>query len=291
MEVFYSDAYVSAQHAWDTTRKSKWVAESLKTRPIHNVKLVEPQPACPDQLAWVHAMHYVEAVMTGHPRMLATSNGFDWCPNIFHATAASTGGVMEAVKSALRRGVAGSLSSGLHHAGVDHGGGFCTFNGLMVAAFMAVGEKLAKRVLILDYDAHFGDGTIDIIHRRKLSERIEMVDVSTGRYGVHVQSGDESELYLAECRTKFQRAIANQKYDLVIYNAGADPHEDCTIGGLDGVTTEVLRERDRDVFSRCYLHGIPVAFVLAGGYSNPMFTRDDLVECHRNTIAEAVRTQ
>ncbi len=52
--------------------------------------------------------------------------------------------------------------------------------------------------------------------------------------------------------------------DVLLYQAGADPHIDDPLGGW--LTTEQLRERDRSVFQTCRERGIPVAWNLAGGY-------------------------
>jgi acetoin utilization deacetylase AcuC-like enzyme len=58
-----------------------------------------------------------------------------------------------------------SPTSGFHHAGWDSGHAFCTFNGLLVAALKLRLQRRVQRVAILDLDAHFGDGTRDIIRR------------------------------------------------------------------------------------------------------------------------------
>ena len=70
----------------------------------------------------------------------------------------SNGGAVAAGLAALEHGVAGSLSSGLHHARREKGAGFCTFNGLVIAAREALTAG-ARSVLILDFDAHCGGGT------------------------------------------------------------------------------------------------------------------------------------
>jgi acetoin utilization deacetylase AcuC-like enzyme len=77
--------------------------------------------------------------------------------------------------------------------------------------------------------------------------------------------------------------------DLCIYNAGTDPHEDCDLGGLEGMTTGVIRRRERTVFGWAAAKNIPVAFVLAGGYAGGALTREALVDLHRLTIAAAGR--
>ena len=75
--------------------------------------------------------------------------------------------------------------------------------------------------------------------------------------------------------------------DLVIYNAGMDPHERCSTGGAAGITTEVLRKREEMVFTWAREHGYPVSFALAGGYSGGRLSREELVDLHRMTIQAA----
>jgi acetoin utilization deacetylase AcuC-like enzyme len=73
--------------------------------------------------------------------------------------------------------------------------------------------------------------------------------------------------------------------DLILYQAGADPHVDDPLGGW--LTTEQLRERDRRVFAAAVEWHVPVAWNLAGGYQR---TEDGgigpVLEIHRNTMRE-----
>ena len=81
--------------------------------------------------------------------------------------------------------------------------------------------------------------------------------------------------------------LAHEDFDLVIYNAGVDPHEDCWIGGLDGISHATLQARDRIVFNWCKTNNFPVAFCLAGGYTNKILSEKRLVQLHRSTIKAA----
>ncbi len=92
--VFYSPAYVGSHTAFDTTRKAKWVADSLEQRPIAGIELHAPPPVTEEQVARVHDPEYIRAVVTGHPRSLAASQGLDWDAQFWPMVAASTGGVI-----------------------------------------------------------------------------------------------------------------------------------------------------------------------------------------------------
>jgi acetoin utilization deacetylase AcuC-like enzyme len=235
--VYYSSAYVAAEHEFDTTRKSAWIARSLGDQPIPGVQLVEPVPLGEAELQIVHSAEYVSAVRCGQPEALAESSGIRWDPEVWRAVCASNGGAVAAAVLAFQtRRHTGSLSSGLHHATARRGSGYCTFNGLALAA-RSVHDAGAQSVLILDLDA-----------------RLSALD---------------------------------RRFDLVLYNAGVDPHQACEIGGLRGVTFSVLAERERLVFEWARTHDTPVAFVLAGGYTGPAFLAQDVVRQHRLTIAAA----
>ena len=154
MKIFYSPSYTIATHSFETTRKSRWIAESLAREPIAGIELVAPEPTSAAALSRVHDPEYVDAVRKGDPRELAESQGFHWDPALWEMVCTSNGGVMAAASEALRtRRVSGSLSSGLHHARRARGAGFCTFNGLVLAARAAL-DAGARTVLILDLDAH-----------------------------------------------------------------------------------------------------------------------------------------
>ncbi|MBN1630181.1 MAG: hypothetical protein JW990_10485, partial [Thermoleophilia bacterium] len=162
MNVYYSPEYVGAAYSFETTRKAKWIADSLTDSPIGGLELVEPPPLTWAQVTQVHDPEYVRAVRTGVPRHLAESQGFEWDPGLWPMVLSSNGGAVAACLDALENGVSGSLSSGLHHARHASGAGFCTFNGLVIAAREALAAGAAS-VLVLDLDAHCGGGTASLI--------------------------------------------------------------------------------------------------------------------------------
>jgi acetoin utilization deacetylase AcuC-like enzyme len=189
-------------------------------------------------------------------------------------------------------GVAGSLSSGLHHARHDRGHGYCTFNGLVIAAKAALAAG-AGDVLILDLDAHCGGGTHALIAD---NPHIWQVDVSVDPFD-HYEPGPRTTLdlvgsakdYLVTIERRLQEARA-RRFGLCLYNAGMDPHEDCPTGALPGIDDQLLQARERTVFAWCREHGLPVAFVMAGGYVQPpRMDEARLVELHRLTLQAAAQ--
>src|SRR5262249_43303311 len=131
--VYYHPSYAAAAYAFPTTRKARWIAESLQATPIPGIDLEPPLPLTEEGLRTTHDPEYIRAVRTGNPRALAESQELGWDPGLWPMVLASNGGAVAAALCALRDGIAGSLSSGLHHARRDRGCGYCTFNGLALA--------------------------------------------------------------------------------------------------------------------------------------------------------------
>lgn len=280
LTVFFSPEYNALSHAFDTTRKATHVAAMLDaTKPKELFNVVRPVPLTRDELLLAHDPAYIDAIQYGG-HSLSSSSGFEWCHNTYKAVCSSNGGVLAACKTAFNEGICGTLSSGLHHANYWRGGGFCTFNGLAVAAIYMIKRELAESVLILDLDAHYGDGTAEII---RPYENITQLDISTGDLP---EGPDVGEYYIEQVRGLLKSADL-PSYDLCLYNAGMDPHEGCCIGGRRGITDDHLRRRDMLVFQSLALYGVPTAFTLAGGYHSSRLTEKQLAKLHYGTCVEA----
>ena len=255
MKLFFSPHYVLAAHSFDTTRKAAWLAESLQQAPIAGVDILPPAPLTPEEVAAIHAPAYVDAVRTGRPRGLATSMGFSWDSGLWPMVLSSNGGVVAAVRAALTDGVAGSLSSGLHHARAEHGAGFRTFNGLALAARAAL-DAGPRRVLILYLDEHCGGGTCSLLVGDDATWRLDVAVSRFDRYTPGPQQRlavvDDAADYLATINDELTSIAASAPgFDLCHYNAGMDSYERCDIGGLPGISADILEQREELVFDWC----------------------------------------
>ena len=288
MKLFYSEDYVASEFDFDTTRKAAQVADWVRARPDLDIDIVAPASVNARDLEIAHSHDYIEAVRTGEPRSLAESQGFTWGPKLWTSATASTGGVIEAAYAALADGVSGTLSSGLHHARRDCGVGFCTFNGLAVAAQTLLAEGAVSSVLIVDFDAHCGGGTESIVRG---DPRITQIDVSTSEFDDYEATAQAMPIvvtdparYLATTTGALAEA---SRADLILYNAGMDPYEGCDVGGLDGVHWDRLAAREATVFWWARETGMPIAFTLAGGYVGPHLDQERLTSLHGLTVTAA----
>src|SRR5947209_9378933 len=144
--------------------KFAMLAAGLKSNA--SVCLIEPEPISIEDLRRVHTAGYINAIRAGEPRDLAESQNFPWTPQLFPSVCLTNGACLAAAREALRVGVAAALASGFHHAHADHGEGFCTFNGLVVAAEALKCRSEVGKLAILDMDLHYGNGTASLAGTR-----------------------------------------------------------------------------------------------------------------------------
>jgi len=281
--VYWNENYTASEYAFDTNRKSGVIAQALKAGAA-DVVLVDPGPFAERAAELIRAVHdarYVDAVIEGVPEHLARSRGFDWDPGIPIMAVAHSAGLVAGVTELLsgRSRVAGTLSSGLHHARAGRGVGFCTFNGLAVAAEAGVGLG-AERILILDLDAHCGGGTRSLTD----PETVVQVDVATVHFDEWLPSGHDNLLfagaedYLEQVDSALAAADRAGPFDLVLYNAGMDPVTDSRVSAED------IAAREERVAAWRADRNHRLLYSLAGGYTSSQVSMSRLCELHLKTV-------
>ena len=234
-------------------------------RELSGVQIQTPPPATVDDLLRVHTFDYLEAIRTGEPRILAESQKFPWSPQLYPSVRLTNGGVIAAATSALVSGVASAIASGFHHAHADHGEGFCTFNGLVVALERLRAEGQIQTAGILDLDLHYGNGTASLVATRPWIRALSVygsdydqnracADVATRRHedgnnhlSLPLRAGCRQAEHLEQLHRGLGWLVQNGPPDVVLYQAGADPFREDPYSPLD-LGVEDLLERDRQVF-------------------------------------------
>lgn len=259
------------------------------------IELAEPAPATDADLLRVHCPDYVARMRAGTMRAEEMRRiGFPWSAAMVARSCLSSGATIAALRSALAgEGVAINLAGGTHHAAFDRGGGYCVFNDTVVAARHAQAHGWLRRLLVIDLDAHQGNGTAALcagdpgvftfsMHAAKAyPARKPPSDLD-----VPLVAGTGDADYLDALARHLPDAIARAGADAAIYLAGADPFDGDRLGGL-GLSQAGLAERDRFVLAACRRAGLPVAVTMAGGYAPDP---DDIVAIHLNTVRIAARS-
>lgn len=249
MKLIWNDTLASLPEGFISLRKPNQVRLSTQQYFEHTV---HAPCATPEQLMRVHSAKYVASVLAG-----ATANGFgNTDPHVLQHILAANGVMTAAVAHALS--FEGTMPifapvSGFHHAHYADGYGYCTFNGLLVAVAQAIARDPRRllKVLIIDGDGHYGDGTDDCLRQSPM---------------LSAAVTNLTALKPATWRRNIDRALRSSGWDLVLYQAGADAHErdPCSVGYL---TDDDWDQRDTVIARYCAARRIPLVWNLAGGYN------------------------
>lgn len=225
---------------------------------------------------WLEAVHdpaYVDEVIgCAVPEAKQRRIGFAIDERISRRSQLSPGGTWLAAKLALQHGYAANSAGGSHHALADTGAGYCVFNDLALAANRLIEEGSASRILILDLDVHQGDGTAaltagrgDIFTLSIHAEKNFPARKARSSLDVGLPDGTGDTGYLDALAGSLPMALEHFGPDLILLQAGVDPHADDKLGRLS-LTDEGLAARDRFVATEARLRGVPLASTLGGGY-------------------------
>ncbi|XP_049808537.1 uncharacterized protein SYNPCC7002_A1628-like isoform X1 [Schistocerca nitens] len=241
---------------------------SLKKQVI-NPKQVSSNIAC-----CVHTADYVDKFFNGRTTEEEQRvTGFIWSPGLASRVRYETGGTLLAAALALEHGLACSTAGGTHHAFPDRGTGFCLINDLAVTAKWFLDQQRIARVLIVDLDVHQGDGTAFIFRNTKDVFTFSMhckknfpFRKQKSDLDIELDTGTSDAEFMTQLCESLPYLLSTFQPDLVLYDAGVDPHKDDELGKLQ-LTDKGLYERDFYVMDTVIKKGIPCATVIGGGYS------------------------
>ncbi len=211
----------------------------------------------------------------------------------WEAARRAAGGAAAMVRALLEGedsiGFCGTRPAG-HHAERERAMGFCLFDNLAVAAELAIRELGAKRVFVVDWDVHHGNGTAEIFRRRAdvLVANIHqqgifpgsgaLSDVGSGPgegYSINlpVPAGSGEDVWLSLLEHIVLAAGREFEPDLVLISAGFDAHRADPLANcrLEAGSFAQMACQVRDLALEL---GAPLGAVLEGGYDV-----DALAEC------------
>ncbi len=258
---------------------------------LPDVLLEEAPRATDGVLALAHHPQYIHRVESGAltpPEQKAI--GFPWSPEMVERSRRSAGATIAACRAAFDDGVGINLAGGTHHAHADRGEGFCVFNDAAIAARLMQAERRASRVAIVDLDVHQGNGTASILatddsvftlslhgeHNYPFAKAVSDLDVA-------LPDGTRDAEYLDALDRALAQMFGRFDPQLIVYLAGADPHEGDRLGRLK-LSSEGMAERDRRVLALAQKRGLPVAIAMAGGYGRDI---EQTVAIHVQTVTLA----
>ena len=249
--------------------------------------VLDPAGATDDELRLVHDDDYITRFNAGtlSPAEIRRI-GFPWSPELVERSRRAVGGTIAATRHAMTHGIAMNLAGGTHHAFPDHGEGFCVYNDVAVAIRLLQRDGLVRRAAVVDLDVHQGNGTHAIFAGDASVFTFSMhggknypFHKVAGTLDVELADRTGDDEYLRALASVLPGVLAAAAPDLVVYIAGADPHEGDALGRLS-LTFDGLAQRDAYVLGQCREVGIPVAVTIGGGYGRNVA---DTVSIHTGT--------
>lgn len=148
---------------------------------------IEPRPAIDEELGWVHEKGYIDLVRSTAGKTVPLDIDTTAGPKTFETARLAAGGFLRALDAVMegtvRNAVALVRPPG-HHAEASRALGFCIFNNVAIGAEHLLRRYGLKRVLIVDWDLHHGNGTEHAFYSRR-----DVMYISTHQSPLYPGSG------------------------------------------------------------------------------------------------------
>jgi len=246
----------------------------------HN--LIEPSIVDKKIISLVHDEEYIDNIFVSIP-----NSGFTYfdpdtiaCPNSLKSYLLAAGGSVDAVNNILKNKNKGVFFCAHrppgHHAESNKAMGFGVFNNVAISAQYALNSGRFKKILIIDFDVHHGNGTQHIFENNP-----NIYYASSHQFPFYPGTGSFEEVGVgnifncplpSNCdsssfRFLFRKNIVdkiNTKFDLIYFSAGFDAHK------LDPLASINLDDEDfywvTKIILEKFANNVPIISVLEGGY-------------------------
>ncbi len=256
---------------------------------LPRLKIIQSSPCTFEDLLLVHNEEYLERIKQKEKRYESLSLDTPLRPGMFEAAMHIVGASLNALKYVIegKTSIAVGLGGGMHHAFPNSGGGFCIVNDVAICAEYLRKKEKINRILILDTDAHYGDGTANIFYETpevlfiSIHQNPSTLYPGTGYirevgrgdgegYNVNIPMpvyGNDSCYELAYSEIVLP-LVKEFKPEIIIRNGGSDPHFSDKLTDL-GVSLNGLRrmgEIQREIMQISGSKGITL---IGSGY-NPI---------------------
>lgn len=249
------------------------------------LECIDPGLATEREIGLVHTEEYIEVVQRFSRSQPDETEMFcfgfsrgDTPPftGMYEAALAYCGASVASARAVLNGApVAFAIAGGLHHAKAGRANGFCVFNDCAIACELV--RRAGKRVLYVDIDLHHGDGTeaifdaVEEVGTYSVHESGRTLYPGTGfvqdvgsagtAWNVPLVAGTTGDTWLWAVTETLPRVIEAHRPDVIVLQAGCDPHFNDPLGHLKVSVQEWL-----DAVTLVKSFGLPVVMTGGGGY-------------------------
>jgi len=269
--------------------------ESIK----HKLVLLSPIKVTEEDLALVHPYEHIDYIKRSCKNNINIDVDTVASKDSYNAACAAVGAgivAINAIKSDKIDRAFTAIRPPGHHATKNKSMGFCLFNNIAITAKYAQSQGY-KKVLIIDFDVHHGNGTKDIFYDdpsvfyfsthevngfpgtgNTLEIGIKEGKGSTSNHHLQPRSNDGDILKIY--REELPPLVKKFNPDIILVSAGYDIHKDDPLAGLN-ITTGGIRKLVHEIL---ILKNVPYVFMLEGGYNV-----DALAQSVKATIEEMLK--
>ncbi|MCK9230570.1 MAG: histone deacetylase family protein [Syntrophales bacterium] len=230
MKVYYSDAFIPSYCSDPAASLGRM--ESIVRALRGNVSFLDVIPADIEDIAACHTDRHIAQVRS---------------QGLYDIASLAAGGAIQAAFTGLEEPSFALVRPPGHHASADSSWGFCYFNNIAIAISKLREQKKIGKAFILDFDLHFGDGTMNILGNSGYVDILNPSDADPARYLLELEEAMPDDA------------------DMIAVSAGFDNHRE-DWGGL--LSTDDYRELGRIVRRASERSGGGCFGVLEGGYNH-----------------------
>jgi len=230
MKVMYHERFTRSYCADPAAKEGR--IEAIVDIIGDRVDFVDAVPAGREDIAACHSEHHIRDIER---------------QGLYDIAALAAGGAIQAAETGLRDPCFALIRPPGHHASANSAWGFCFFNNMAIAIKRLKRDRKIEKAFILDFDLHYGDGTVDILGYR---------DYAT----IYNPASMDRISYLREVADNLP-----DDADIIGISAGFDNHEH-DWGGV--MTTDDYREMGRMVREAADRSGGGCFAILEGGYNH-----------------------
>jgi len=270
-------------HPFDSQKYSRIFRYIKKNIAGEQIAFFTPDPITEEDLLLIHTEKYLNSLndskivaRIGEMRFLEKIPNAILQKKLLRPMKYASGGTFMGLELAIKNGCAINLSGGYHHAKRDRGSGFSFFSDIAIAIEKTRKKKPNLSVLVIDLDAHQGNG-VETIYKDDpnvnifdlYNENLFPYDFKAREfiaYNFPVRLGIRTKRYLKILTNNIFDSITNSKPDVIIYNAGTDIYKGDLLGRMK-ISEAGIILRDEIVFKAAIDRGIPILMLLSGGYT------------------------
>ena len=232
---------------------------------------------------------YVDSLFEKEAKLdtIRIANGTFINPHSMQAAELAAGSVIQAtelIMSGCADNAFCAVRPGGHHAGKSKAMGFCLFNNVMIGVFYALMVYRLKKIVIVDFDVHHGNGTEDIakgnpnilyisLFQHPLFPYPDLDNCADNIIHCPLTKGSNGEVYREAFEQKVMPALREFKPELMFLSSGFDAHKNDPLGGMELMDTDFHWMTEMLLIESTISAKGRVISILEGGYDKPALSQ------------------